>query len=296
MRYRLLALTLVASLAAIPFGVASRVVAQTSRTAPAAQDADMQAIQNNVLTVKGMKFPKLSQANAKTNGQSCCNVGDTRSHDVINFYQETQGVKPSGKVTYQGTTPYSPPLTCWVISSYGLTDRSMRGASRHLSAAPAGYNFVTSNQYQQTYEDLKNFVMNMNILDKYKIEILANLKEFTNNYAAYSQSLSVSHGSVLLYVELTSQGKFNGRSWYEGVVNASETCCPPEIKDPLALKMALTNWVNDTIDKLPNKGKGRIIRSLDIKSLSTATPLEGIRVNSEPTPTPTPVKEGRPRP
>jgi hypothetical protein len=288
MRYRLFALTLAASLVAVPFGVASRVVAQTSRTAPAAQDADMQAIQNNVLTVKGMKFPNLSQAKAKTGGYNCCNVGDTRSLDVINFKHYENGVKPAGKITYEETRPYSPILKCWVISSYRLTDLSMRGASRNLTGVPGGYSFVTSTQYQQTYEDVKNFVMNMNILDKYKIEILANLKEFTNNYYAYSQSLGVSDGSVLLSVRLTSQGKFNGRSWYEGVVNTTETCCPPEIKDPLALKTALTNWVNETIDKLPNKGKGRIIRSLDVKSLSIGTPLEGIRVPPEPTPTPNP--------
>jgi hypothetical protein len=265
--------------------------------AAAAQDPDMQAIQNGILTVAGRHFPKVLMPNAKSNGQSCCTVGDTRNQEVIKFYHEEAGVSPQGKVTYEGTTPYSPPSTCWVISSYGLTDVSIRGASRHLSAVPGGYSFVTSNQYQQVYDSMKDFVMNLNILDKYKIELLAHLQEFTNNYAAYSQSLSASHGSVLLYVKMESQGKYNGRSWYEGIVNTTETCCPPEIKDPLALKTALTTWVNNTVNSFPNKGKGgRTFTGVKAETFHTVT-REGILATPDPSPTPAPpARDTRPRP
>jgi hypothetical protein len=98
----------------------------------------------------------------------------------------------------------------------------------------------------------------MNILDKYKIDMIANLQQFTNNYASYAQSLSVSNGSLLLYVKLEGAGRLNGRSWFGGKVPDTETCCPPEIKDPVALKTALTTWVTDTVNALPNKGKGSV--------------------------------------
>jgi hypothetical protein len=103
---------------------------------------------------------------------------------------------------------------------------------------------------------------------------------------------------VLLYVKLESQGKDNGRSWYEGVVNTTETCCPPEIKDPLALKAALAAWVNNTVNSLPNKGKGRTFKPLDLKAQPlNSAPREGLRATPEPPPTPNPpTQDERPRP
>jgi hypothetical protein len=164
-------------------------------------------------------------------------------------------VYPQGKVTYEGITPYGVP-PCWAISTYNMTVIQALHASYTLTSVPAGYSFVTSSQYQQTYQDVKNFVLNLNILDKYKININANLQQFTNNYAAYAQTLAVSHGSILLYAKLESAGKFNGRSEFHGIVHDTETCCPPETTDPIALKTALTTWVTNTVNALPNKGKG----------------------------------------
>ncbi|MEK6283020.1 MAG: hypothetical protein AABN95_21895 [Acidobacteriota bacterium] len=282
----------IVSIAVFLCGFSSIAFAQGANTLQVNQDPDLQAIRNNTLIVKGMKFPKLpSQSNLRTSGPSCCNVGDTRTQDVFNPFRKEEQAAKKGKVTHESTTPYSPPLTCWVISSHKLTVLSARGASYHLTAAPAGYSFVTSNQYQQTYEDVKNLVLNMNILDKYKIDIVANLKQFTNNYASYSQSLSVSHGSLLLYVKLEGQGIFNGRSWFEGTVTDTETCCPPQITDPVALRTALTTWVENTVNALPNKGRGpgRILNYGNIIGVPIdQKDMKGYVFTPGATPTPTP--------
>jgi hypothetical protein len=290
MRVRLKTLIAAASLAVFLFSGSSHVFAQAAKTSQAAQDPDLQAIRDNVLTVKGLKFPKLPpNPNAKTDGLSCCTIGDTRNQDVMWPNYETQGVSPQGKVTHERTDPYSPPSTCWVISTYNLSTNSASGASYNLTAVPSNYSLVTASQYQQTYQDVKNFVLNMNILGKYKIDIIANLQQFTNNYASYAQALSVSHGSLLLYTKLESKGKYGGRSWYNGTVHSNETCCPQEIRDPLALKTALTTWVTNTVNALPNKGHGVKINPRDLKSLSLgASPMDGLRANPEPSPSPTP--------
>jgi hypothetical protein len=299
MKVRLNTLMATVSLAAFLFGGAGHVFAQREATTPglagntaaaAPQDPDLRAIRDNTLIVQGMKFPKLlPAANARSSGPSCCTIGDTRSQEVMWPNYETQGVKPKGKVTHERTDPYSPPPTCWVISSYKLTTNSTSGASSNLTAVPAGYSFVTSNQYQQTFQDIKNLVLNMKILDKYKIDIIANLQQFTNNYASYAQSLSVSHGSLLLYTKLESKGMFGGRSWYRGVVSATETCCPQEIQDPVALKTALTIWVENTVNALPNKGKGRVFNPRDIQGQTfEAGPRGGTSTPLEPSPPPTP--------
>ncbi|MFL6274810.1 MAG: hypothetical protein ACJ74G_06310 [Blastocatellia bacterium] len=269
MKIKLNMLIAAASLAALLLTGSPHAYAQTGQARQAAPDADLKPISDNVLTVKGMIFPKLPRpANAK-GAASCCTVGDTRSQEVMWPHFEEQPVFPKGKVTYEGTSAYSPPSTCWVISTYNLSVTAALHASYNLTAVPSGYSFITSNQYQQTYEDVKELVLNMNILDKYKIDIVAKLKLFTNNYAAYAQSLSVSNDSLLLYVKLESAGLTKGRSWFVGLVRDTETCCPPEIKDPVALKTALTTWVTNTVNALPNKGKGTgiAVKPVDQKNL-----------------------------
>lgn len=271
MKIKLKTMIAVAALAAIFLIGSVHAYAQTGQARQAESDPDLKPIQDNVVTVKGMIFPNLRFAGNAKSSASGCTVGDTRSLEVIRTYHEEPGVRPKGKVTYERTIPYSPPSTDWVISTYNLSVTNALHASYDLTAVPGGYSFMTSNQYQQTYEDVKKFVLNLNILDKYKIDILAKLKQFTNNYYSYSQSLSVSHGSLLLYVKLESAGWTKGRSWFEGVVRDTETCSPPEIKDPAALKTALTTWVNNTVNALPNKGRGTgvgvPIKKDDIKNL-----------------------------
>lgn len=276
----------VASWTVVLCAATSYTFAQTAKSLHVGQDPDLQAIRDNILTVRGMAFPKLrDRSNAKS--ASCCAIGDSRSHDVMKPNYETLGVKPKGKVTHERTDAYSPTATCWVISTHNLTTLSASGASYNLTAVPGGYSFLTSNQYQQTVEDVTNFVLNMNILNKYKVEIIANLKQFTNNYASYAQSLSVSDGSVLLYTKLESKGALGGRSWYRGIVRTTETCCPEEIKDPVVLKTALTTWVNDTVNSLPNKGQGSVRDPREVKSVERAAPRNVI-VAPTPEPSPTP--------
>lgn len=291
MRIRINALVAIAFFGVLLFGGGGRVFAQAAKQPQVAQDPDLQAIRDNILTVHGLKFPKLPpSATAKSSGVSCCTIGDNRNQDVLTIHQESQGVYPQGKVTYEGTTPYSPPSTCWVISTYNLSVMSARNASYSATAVPGGYSFVTSSQYQQTYQDVKNFVLSMNILNKYKVDIVANLQQFTNNYASYAQSLGVSHGSVLVYVKLESAGKFNGRSWFDGIVHDNETCCPPEITDPAALKTALTTWVINTVNALPNKGRGPIgpinPRDINLSTSKQAAPLSLEHLEPSPSPTP----------
>lgn len=255
MKVRLNTLIVVVSLAVFLLGGGSHLFAQTTSPAQAGRDPDLQAIRDNTISVKGQIFPKLRSAMTESTG-GCCNIGDTRSQEVMWPNYEKQGVKPKGKVTHRREEPYSPVSTCWVISGHRLVTNSESGSNSNLTAVPANYSFVTSGQYEQTYNGVKNLVLNMNILNKFKVDLVAKLEQFTKNYASYAQSLSASHGSLVLYTELTSKGVFGGRSWYRGVVLSTETCCPPEIRDPGALRTALTEWVNETVNALPNKGRG----------------------------------------
>jgi hypothetical protein len=253
-------------------------------------DPDLKPIADAVLTVKGKDFPKIKLADGikKSNSQmqSCCTIGDTRNIVAQDVYDERAGVYPEGKVTLQTTHVYSPPMTCWVISSYSWQETSKRKASRVLSAVPGNYSFVTSSQYNQTYNELKDFVLKLDILGKYKADIIAKLNLFTQNYADYAYSINSSHGTVTLDVTLTSAGKFNGRSWLEGKIMTTETCCPPEIRDASLLKTVLTDWVTNTVNSLPNKGKGTKVSTGNTTLPSSSTINEKIIISPIATPTP----------
>lgn len=256
--------------------------------AQAQEDPDLKIINDKTVSVKGMIFPKITPSGSfKTAG--VCELGQTRDVLAIDFSHEEQPTLFAGKVTYEGTTPYSPPLTSWIISSYKLTDLSASGSSRNLTAFPGGYSFVTSYQYEKTYESLKEVVAKLNILNKYKADIDSKLKTFTKNYASYSQSIGASHGSVALYVKLQSKGKFNGRSWYRGQVTTTEICAPPEILDAAALKQSLLDWINETVKALPkrnavlfDRGNTQVLRpTLNPGATTTIAP-------PQPTTSPTP--------
>lgn len=305
MKVRLYVLVMLISVACLlPLG-ADRVSAQRRKAIAdpvenrkvIAPDPDLQPIQDNILVVRGMKFPKLpaSKAAGKSSAQGCCTIGDTRNITVLPFNYNKPPVFPKGTVTHQRDDPYSPPSTCWVISTYNLNIKSANNASYSLTAVPGNYSFVTSGQYQQTLEDVKNTVINMNILDKFKVDLISNLKTFTDNYAMYASNLGASHPSLILHTTLTSAGLTKGNSWVMGEVNSNETCCPLEIQDPAALKVALTNWVNNTVNSLPNKGRP-LTRNLDGFTRGHATQKLKAVVDVEPSPSPTPSQTPPPSP
>jgi hypothetical protein len=120
-------------------------------------------------------------------------------------------------------------------------------------AQPANFSYLTSSQYQSVYEEMKNYVMNLNILNKYKVDLNLKLEEFVKNYGMYSNSISTSHGQVRHTARIQGRGMFNGRSWYKGHINVTEICCPPEVRDAVQLKMTLKTWVDQTVSKLPRQ-------------------------------------------
>lgn len=256
------------------------------------EDPDLKIINDRTLTVNGMLFPKIAYGNNQKSAMSCCNIGDTRDlYGVIDVKSFTEPVSPKGKLTFEETRVYSPPQNCWVIKSYNLTDVSMTGSTRSMSASGPGFSFVTSNEYQATYETLNEYITKLNIMDKFKFDIDKKIKTYVNNYHNYSQQLQNGNsGSVQLYYRLESKGKGNGRSWYEGQVNTTETCCPPEVRDPVTLKKVLTDWIDATVNALPNKGKPPTkIFPKDIKATAVeAAPSKIINVQPEIQPTPTP--------
>jgi hypothetical protein len=229
--------------------------ASTDSTGLTAKPADL-----DILVVKGKKFPKVAPIAGTKSMSSCCNLGDTRTTTgkaVIDI-ATAQGTKKTKYNPPEGPyeAKYSPPQSCWVISDYQRVINSANPPyTAKVDAVPANYSYVTSSQYQSVYEELRNYALNLNILDKYKADIVANLSEFVQNYGSYASSISASHGSVVHTARVQGRGAFNGSSGYNAHVNTTETCCPPEIRNASDLKTTLTNWINQRVAKLPKKTK-----------------------------------------
>jgi hypothetical protein len=232
-------------------------------------------ISDGTFVVKGMKFPRVANppASLKSGSQqaSCCTIGDTRTTTgkALIDISTAKGTKKTKYEPADGPAEavYSPPSSCWVISDYQrhITSANMPYTSS-ISATPANYSYVTSSQYEAVYQELKSYVLNLNILDKYKADILVNLSDFVRNYGSYSSSLSTSHGSVIHKARVQGAGAFNGRTWYAADVNTTETCCPPEIRNSTDLKSTLRIWVDETVKKLPKKLTEAVeIKGKDVK-------------------------------
>jgi hypothetical protein len=228
-------------------------------------DADAQRlIQSSVVTVRGMQFPKApTLTNAKTTA-SCCQPGDSRSiNGVAKIDLSTpKGLAKNKYVPSAGYTEavYSPPLSCWTISSYNrhVTDANNPYEAMD-DAQPANFHYLTNQEFTSTLEEMKHYVATLNILDKYKGNLDAKLESFVKSYSSYKNEISTSHGQVRHKARVQGLGAFNGSSWYHAEINTTEICCPPEIRDQSALRQTLKSWVDDTASKLPRGPVGPYI-------------------------------------
>ena len=264
-----------------------------------AQDAQAtQIINDSVLTVNGMQFPKVApapNANAKMAegalNPSCCKPGDTRTVDVAGIELWTP-VNTRAKIFNPPGGPeeriYASLSSCWVISTYS---RVVTGSNPPFSASddaqPANFAYVASSQYESVQNDLKNYVLNLKIDSKSKADLNVKLEEFVRSYRNYASSISTSHGQVRHYAQVQGRGWFNGKSHYKGHLRVTEICCPPEVRDAAQLKATLNAWVDETVSKLPRKVSGPP-RGDFIYRESTLSPRGQIFISPDVTPTPSP--------
>jgi hypothetical protein len=236
----------------------------TAARVVADEEAQAQAVLDGaVLRVGGLEFPRLAPgsnggAGKRTSGVACCTVGDTRTQEAVasidletpHNYPRKKWNPPTGYVE----KVYSPPQTCWVISSYTRVVTSANGPGEASEdAQPGNFSYLTASEFESVQEAMEEYIAKLDILGKYKGDLNAKIKQFIKNYGAYSNSIKTSHGQVRHLARVQGQGSisFKGRSWYRGHIRTTETCCPPEVTDAAALRQTLTAWVDQTAAKLP---------------------------------------------
>lgn len=224
--------------------------------------AASQAIEGSLIRVNGMVFPRVAPVggSAAKNAfpSSCCQPGDTRAvTGVAEIGLSTpKGLAKSKYVPASGYSEaiYSPPLSCWVISTYSrrVTDAN-DPYDVMTDAQPAQFSYLGKTEYDSTLNSTKSYVAKLNILDKYKADLNAKLEEMVKSYSNYSNSISTSHGQVRHRARVQGRGAFNGSSWYKAHIDTTEICCPPEVRDAAQLGATLKKWVDETAAKLPSR-------------------------------------------
>lgn len=206
----------------------------------------------SVLRVQGREFPRLFGVSNKS---GCCQPGDTRNVNGVATIDlsSPKGMAKNKYVPSSGYTEtvYSPPLSCWAVSTYSRHVISANDPfEASADAQPANFHYLTNTQFNSTLEEMKNYVANLNILDKYKVDIVAKLESFVKSYSSYANEIQTSHSQVRHRARVQGRGAFNGSSWYKAEINTSEVCCPPEVRDANALKATLKEWVDETATSL----------------------------------------------
>jgi hypothetical protein len=241
-------------LVALTAAVAAAAPPQTAQS-----DTDAQkVIATNIVNVRGKEFPRVQPQLMAKAESSCCQPGDTRTiNGVAKIDLSTpKGLAKNKYVPSAGYTEaiYSPPLSCWVISSYyrHVTDANNPYEAMD-DAQPANFHYLTNQEFSSTLEEMKHYVAHLNIMDKYKGDLDAKLESFIKSYSAYKNEISTSHGQVRHRARVQGRGAFNGSSWYHAEINTTEMCAPPEIRDENALRQTLKSWVDTTASKLPRR-------------------------------------------
>jgi hypothetical protein len=214
-----------------------------------------EAILSSIVTVKGMSFPRVQTV------RGCCQPYDTRSTTAGAIDLEGPfHAKKEIALPPDGPTQmvYSDPSGCWVVSTYNRTVFTAGGTYEASDdAQPANFNYLTATEYQSVLEDLKTYVLKFNISDKYKAELNAKLEELVKNYGSYANSITTSHPQVRHRARVWGTGRINlnqGHSWYHGILNVSETCSPPELRDKAALTKTLKAWADAVVKKIVTHG------------------------------------------
>jgi hypothetical protein len=223
-------------------------------------------LETTSIKVGKMDFPKPAPPpkGAKMTTQSCCTIGETKqTNGVARLDMELPKGTNKNKTRGPEESIYAT-SSCWVITGYQRFIESQAGGSFSASekVVPANYSYISNSEYKKTFEELRDYVLKANILDKYKVDIILKLQTYVSNYSQYAQSLSVSNASVIHKAEIGGAGLFNGRSWYKGYVNVTETCCPTEIRNPVDLNLSLRAWTDDVISKIPKK---KMIDTTEVK-------------------------------
>lgn len=224
-------------------------------------------IAQSILVVKGKQFPKLavSSVATKTIGSVgyCCEPGETRVVEKVaeldlatpKNYPRKKFIPASG----YAEAIYSPPLSCWVISSYRRSEPNARHPYEALTdAQPAGFNYLTDTEYKAVFNDLRKYIFDLDIADQYKVKLDAQISAFVENYGNYAHSISTSHGQVRHRARVQGQGTFSfaGSTWYRAHITTHEICCPPEIRNASALRQTLLSWVDEVAARLPSGTSG----------------------------------------
>lgn len=135
-----------------------------------------------------------------------------------------------------------------MISSYQRIENNRIGpVTATIDAVPGGFHLLTSSQFQNVYNSVKNYVLSLNVADELKVDLTAKLEDYVKNYSSYAMEISASHGTVIHKAVLSGAGMFNGRTAYNGWVNTTEICAPPEVSDLVGLDLRLKAWVDSVV-------------------------------------------------
>ncbi len=231
-----------------------RIPAQlTTAVNPAVEMAAATAAVNaNLVQASGKIYPKTASA-------SCCQLGETRSRDVL-FFTMFTGKNEAKNKQFGPFNAVEGVDTCWMITNYQRVDKSAAGKfMTTVSSQPAGFHFVSSSEYTNEYNAAHNYLLSLNLPKSLEASLEVKLSDIVKNYSSAAQSIDTNRAVVQQGVTLWGAGAFNGRSWYDGYVNITETCCPPEIRDSAALKKMLKTWIDSTrktyFDRLPTSAR-----------------------------------------
>lgn len=252
MRFRMLTFPIALFITAAAFGqeaVPRRVETRryTIETADAAAQvrAAQQAVAASVVRVAGKDFPKPAAAAAQAKSQqSCCTPGESRKRDVL-FFKQYTGYNENKNKQYGPYKLVEGSDACWVIADYKQVEMSAAGKyGANVSHQGAGFSLNQSEAYSNEYQNVRNYLLTLNLPKGVQATIEAKLNEMVKNYSSASLSISTNRATVQHTVTLWGAGLGKGRSWYEGYVHITETCCPPEMRDPAALRATLRAWVD----------------------------------------------------
>lgn len=174
---------------------------------------------------------------------------------------------------------YNAPPNC-VITDFTLNVTKRNGPVQHsVDFVQGGSRFISTQEMNDAFSSADNLATTLKIKGTDYLDLKANLDSKYTEYEKIQNTIEASHATIQHKATVNGNGRFNGRSWYEGDVTVKLLCFEGYMKSKAKLDAELKEYVQqyaDSISKIKENSNTNGNNSTDTGNTYTQKPAYNI--------------------
>lgn len=148
---------------------------------------------------------------------------------------------------------YNAPPNC-VITDFTLNVIKRNGPVQHsVDFVQGGSRFISTQEMNDAFSSADNLATTLKIKGTDYLDLKANLDSKYTEYEKIQNTIEASHATIQHKATVNGNGRFNGRSWYEGNVTVKLLCFDGFMSSKAKLDAKLKDYVQRYADSIAKK-------------------------------------------